>query len=446
MKILIVIGARPNFMKAAPIIAAIERHNDGISAIPGDGRQPLRERIEHMLVHTGQHYDDSMSGAFFRDLGLPVPDVHLGVGSGSHATQTGEIMKKFEPVVLGEKPDVVVVVGDVNSTLACVLVTAKLSFDLSGSRPSIAHVEAGLRSFDRSMPEEINRVLTDHLSDLLFVTEESGIRNLRSEGISSEKIHFVGNTMIDSLLALKDKAEISNILDELGLRRQTQKKGADKAISRYALLTLHRPSNVDNRDVFLNILEGLKDLAADCPVIFPVHPRTQQRIREFSFECFAGTKPENCNGNRRPSRGDREGIILTNPLGYLDFLCLMKHAAIVITDSGGIQEESTCLGIPCVTVRENTERPVTVEIGTNTLAGTDRDAIREAIHRQFVRKTSGGMPENWDGQAAARIVDVLVRTCHARSANSAASCGASGKHDSGTVQNLDAELPAGVAQ
>jgi UDP-N-acetylglucosamine 2-epimerase (non-hydrolysing) len=358
-----------------------------------------------------------MSGAFFRDLSLPKPDVHLGVGSGSHAVQTAEIMKKFEQVLLGQKPDIVLLVGDVNSTLACALVTAKISFDSAGSRPLIAHVEAGLRSFDQSMPEEVNRILSDQVSDLLFVTEESGLQNLRNEGVSLDKIHFVGNTIIDSLLALKDKAEVSTILEELGLRTQTGRNGADKSISRYALLTLHRPSNVDNRDVFLNILAGLEELATDCPVVFPVHPRTRQRIREFGFEFRPGATARKHKGNARDPGNCRDGIILTDPLGYLDFLCLLKHATLVVTDSGGIQEETTILGTPCVTVRENTERPVTVESGTNTIAGTKTDTIKDAIRRQISRKRKGGVPKNWDGQAAARIVDILVRRHYEKSSS-----------------------------
>ena len=409
MKTLIVIGARPNFMKAAPIIAAMKRHNALIEPLPADRNQRSAEAIEHVLVHTGQHYDDSMSGAFFRDLDLPIPDVNLGVRSGSHAVQTAEIMTKFEQVVLAEKPDVVVVVGDVNSTVACALVAAKVSFDFAGSRPLIAHVEAGLRSFDRAMPEEINRVMTDHLSDLLFVTETSGIQNLCREGVSASKIHFVGNTMIDSLLAVKEKAECSSILEALGLRSQSETKSMERSIERYALLTLHRPSNVDNRDIFMSILEGLEELAVDCPIVFPVHPRTRQRISEFGLESCRDTTAEKCNGNRTRSPNDRKGIIFTDPLGYLDFLCLMKHAALVVTDSGGIQEETTCLGIPCVTVRENTERPVTVEIGTNTLAGTNSENVKDAIRRQSMRQDGGGIPEKWDGQAAARIVQVLIR-------------------------------------
>jgi len=405
MKVLIVVGARPNFMKVAPIIRAAHDHQKKRTGL----------QIDHLLVHTGQHYDEAMSDRFFVDLGLPAPDVHLGVGSGSHTQQTADVMKKFEDVVLREKPDVVVVVGDVNSTLACALVTAKLSLDSAGSRPLIAHVEAGLRSFDRTMPEEINRIVTDHVSDLLFVTEESGLQNLHNEGISPDWIHFVGNTMIDSLLAFNEKAEASTVLEKLGLRMGTEKDSKNNAVARYALLTLHRPSNVDTRDAFLGILEGLEELAAGYPIVFPVHPRTRQRIKEFGLESRIGVNKTRVNSDTPGSENTRKGIILTDPLGYLDFLCLMKNAAIVITDSGGIQEETTCLGIPCVTVRENTERPVTIECGTNIIAGTGKDKIREAIRGQMARKAGRRMPKHWDGRAAERIIDVLVRAHRDRS-------------------------------
>jgi len=413
MKVMTVVGARPNFMKAAPIIAAIREHNKqaGQANVGVDGRLSV-PTIDHILVHTGQHYDALMSDSFFADLNLTAPDVRLGVGSGSHVIQTAKILERFEVVLLRERPDVVVVVGDVNSTLACALVTAKISFDAAGTRPLLAHVEAGLRSFDRAMPEEINRVITDHVSDLLFVTEESGIRNLREEGISPEAIHFVGNTMIDSLLAFKEKADTSTILVRLGLRAQGNGNGDANPIARYALLTLHRPSNVDNRDALHNILGGLEGLAADCPIVFPVHPRTQHRIKEFGLHLTTETKA----GLPDSGRADW-GIILTDPLGYLDFVCLMKHAAIVVTDSGGIQEETTCLGVPCVTVRENTERPVTIEGGTNIIGGTTKEKIAAAIGRQMKKKGRQSMPEKWDGQAATRIVDVLISSYRQRTAS-----------------------------
>ena len=408
MKIMIIVGARPNFMKAAPLILAIREHNQRTSAPSYEEQSIGAGKIQEILVHTGQHYDEAMSGSFFADLGLPQPDVHLGVGSSSHAVQTAEIMRRFEEVLLQEKPDVVVVVGDVNSTLACALVASKISLDSSGTRPLIAHVEAGLRAFDRAMPEEVNRILTDHLSDLLFVTEESGIRNLHDEGISDERIHFVGNTMIDSLLTFRDKADNSTVLDELGLRSHSNGRDQTNGVSRYALLTLHRPSNVDDRDTFLSILEGLGELSSSCPIVFSAHPRTRKRIAEFGlshfFQLQAGIDPSNGSN----VSGAQKGIRLLDPLGYLDFLCLMKHTALVITDSGGIQEETTCLGVPCITVRENTERPVTVTCGTNTIVGTRKENIRDAIRAHGSRRAGARVPEKWDGKAGARIVETIA--------------------------------------
>jgi UDP-N-acetylglucosamine 2-epimerase (non-hydrolysing) len=410
VKILTVVGARPNFMKAAPIIAAIRDHNERLAIPPGlKGAGDSHFTLQNVLVHTGQHYDEAMSDRFFADLIIPKPDVHLGVGSGSHAAQTAEIMKRFEEVLLRERPDLLVVVGDVNSTLACALVAAKISFDANGTRPLIAHVEAGLRSFDRGMPEEINRILTDHVADLLFVTEESGLRNLREEGIPDGKVHFVGNTMIDSLLAFKDKADGSDILDKLSLRNRNGGHGSTDDTARYALLTLHRPSNVDQRATFLNILEGLEELSNSCPVIFPAHPRTQKRIAEFGFERFFSAE-NGCRGKENSHPADANGRIhMVEPLGYLDFMCLMQHAAVVVTDSGGIQEETTCLGIPCVTVRENTERPITVQVGTNILAGTSKEGIRRAARQQLESKASRAVPEGWDGRSAQRILDVICK-------------------------------------
>ncbi len=279
-KILTIVGARPNFMKAAPILAAIRNHNQRQATDSASAGDP-RLTLQSVLVHTGQHYDEAMSDRFFADLNIPKPDVHLGVGSGSHAAQTAEIMKRFEEVLLREKPDLLIVVGDVNSTLGCALVAAKISFDAKGTRPLIAHVEAGLRSFDRDMPEEINRILTDNIADLLFVTEESGLRNLRQEGVPDEKVDFVGNTMIDSLLAFREQANGSNILERLSLRSRNGANGSANGTNRYALLTLHRPSNVDQPATFLNILKGLEELSGACPVISPAHPRTQKRIAEF---------------------------------------------------------------------------------------------------------------------------------------------------------------------
>jgi UDP-N-acetylglucosamine 2-epimerase (non-hydrolysing) len=373
MKLLIVVGARPNFMKAAPILKAIAEFNRS--------RSEWAEGIVPVLVHTGQHYDAQMSDAFFSELDLPQPDVFLGVGSGSHAAQTAEIMRRFEPVLLEEKPDGLLVVGDVNSTLACALVASKLA---GKSRPAIAHVEAGLRSCDRSMPEEINRILTDQISDLLFVTEESGVRNLRAEGIPAGRIHFVGNTMIDSLREYESQAELSPVIERFGLKR-----------GEYVLLTLHRAANVDDRVSFTEILEGLGDLANSHHIIFPAHPRTRKQIRELGLESFFLNKHST-------------GIKIIEPQGYLDFLCLMKYARLVVTDSGGIQEETTALGVPCVTVRDNTERPVTVHLGTNVLAGTKRETIRPAVQKQLPFRGVRRIPEMWDGRAGARIVGILA--------------------------------------
>jgi UDP-N-acetylglucosamine 2-epimerase (non-hydrolysing) len=412
-KIVTVVGARPNFMKAAPIIAAIRKYNENLARVGGrEGNDELQPELQNVLVHTGQHYDEAMSDRFFADLNIPKPDVHLGVGSGSHAVQTAEVMKRIEEVLLRERPDLLIVVGDVNSTLACALVAAKISFDAGGTRPLIAHVEAGLRSFDRGMPEEINRIMTDHVSDLLFVTEESGRRNLRDEGIRDDKVHFVGNTMIDSLLAFRDQANRSDILERLNLR------SAGNVSARYALLTLHRPSNVDQRATLINILEGLEYLSETCTVIFPVHPRTRKKIAEFGLERFFITENGPPESELLCQAQTSGGIRLVEPLGYLDFMCLMGHAAVVVTDSGGIQEETTCLGVPCVTVRENTERPVTVNVGTNVLAGTTKEGIREATRQQIVSKATGTVPENWDGRSAQRIVTVIAREIGKRSVRS----------------------------
>ena len=406
-------------MKAAPIIAAIRDHNNHLStSLSPTNNGHFQCAIESVLVHTGQHYDEAMSDRFFADLNIPKPDIHLGAGSGSHAAQTAEIMKRFEAVLLQERPDILVVVGDVNSTLACALVAAKTSYDTYGTRPLIAHVEAGLRSFDRCMPEEINRILTDHLADLLFVTEESGLRNLSQEGIPDHKVHFVGNTMIDSLLAFRHKADLSAILDKLGLRDGDSRHKSTNGLARYALLTLHRPSNVDQFDGFLRILEGLEELVDSCPVIFPAHPRTQKKIAEFGFERFFSYQDGSDEGEEDKRRSiDRDSrICLIDPLGYLDFLCLMKHAAVVVTDSGGIQEETTCLGVPCVTVRENTERPITVQVGTNILAGTSAEGIRQATRLQLGSKAERSIPESWDGRSAQRILDVICQEIERRQA------------------------------
>lgn len=361
-KILLIAGARPNFMKIAPIFAEMKRRPDEF--LP-------------LIVHTGQHYDAAMSDSFFDDLGMPRPDVSLGVGSGSHAVQTAKIMTEFEPVVLREKPDWVLVVGDVNSTIACALVCAKLGV-------KIAHVEAGLRSRDRSMPEEINRVLTDSISDLLLTTSQDADLNLATEGIPAWRIRFVGNVMIDSLLEYLKVAEKSNIREDLGIDA-----------GEYAVVTLHRPSNVDDRDVFAGILDALLTISEKLPIIFPVHPRTRGKIEEFGFATrFANSE-----------------IKLIEPLGYLDFMRLYSGAKLVLTDSGGLQEETTVLGIPCLTLRENTERPVTIEMGTNRIVGTDPEKIKGAAAEIL---SSGNIKERqipplWDGKTAARICDELIR-------------------------------------
>jgi len=360
MKIFNIVGARPNFMKIAPLMREYGKY----------------ERIQPLLVHTGQHYDEKMSDLFFRDLGIPQPDINLDVGSASHAIQTAEIMKAFEPVVLEHKPDAVLVVGDVNSTIACGLVAVKLGVRL-------IHVEAGLRSGDRTMPEEINRILTDSISDLLFCTEQSGVDNLIHEGIPKEKIFLVGNVMIDTLLRNKAKAEGSDILNQLEL------DGND-----FAVLTLHRPSNVDDAAVFGRILDALEVIQNDMPVIFPVHPRTRRNLYSMSLGERADAMP---------------GLRLLDPIGYLDFLKLMSSAKIVLTDSGGIQEETTILCVPCLTLRENTERPITVEIGSNHIVGTDPVKIVEAYGQVLNgRKHGSQIPPLWDGHAAEHIVKVLL--------------------------------------
>ncbi len=408
MKIMIIVGARPNFMKAAPLIVAIREHNRKVAELASGKQQTEPVKIQGILVHTGQHYDESMSGSFFTDLELPKPDIHMGIGSGSHAVQTAEIMRRFEEVLLQETPDVLIVVGDVNSTVGCALVAAKISYASTGKRPLIAHVEAGLRSFDRAMPEEVNRIVTDHLSDLLFVTEESGVRNLLHEGIAQEQIHFVGNTMIDSLLASQGKASRSTVLESRGVGSASAKNKSSHGVHPYALLTLHRPSNVDNRETFLSILEGLKDLSSSCPIFFSAHPRTRKRIGEFGLESYFQFEKGKPAANGPQGSLPSNGIHMLEPVGYIDFLCLMKHAQIVVTDSGGIQEETTCLGVPCVTVRENTERPVTVTCGTNTIAGTRSENIRNAVKAQRHKQASGGAPEKWDGKAGTRIIDAIM--------------------------------------
>jgi UDP-N-acetylglucosamine 2-epimerase (non-hydrolysing) len=355
LKILHVVGARPNFMKVAPLVAALSVQPDDVSQV---------------LVHTGQHYDYQMSRIFFEELDMPEPDEYLDVGSGTHAEQTARVMLSFEPVILKHSPDWVVVVGDVNSTLACALVCAKLGVP-------VAHVEAGLRSGDRSMPEEINRLLTDQIADLLFTPSPDAGDNLLREGTDPAKIHFVGNIMIDSLVKMLPKARLRRAAERLGLRR-----GA------YTLVTLHRPSNVDVPETLAEIVSALGELVRSRPVLFPVHPRTQARIAELGLQ----------SGNVR----------MIEPLGYLDFLCLMDSAGLVLTDSGGIQEETTYLGIPCLTLRKTTERPVTVEQGTNRLVASEREAILRAVEEAGQSEVGCvSRPALWDGRAAERIVEVM---------------------------------------
>lgn len=368
LKVLCVVGARPNFMKVAPVVEAMKRRADEFA--------PL-------VVHTGQHYDARMSDTFFRDLGLPRPDIHLEVGSGTHAVQTALVMQRFEPVVVAEKPDWVLVVGDVNSTLACALVSAKLNVRL-------AHVEAGLRSRDRRMPEEINRLLTDQIADLLLTSSIEAGENLRSEGIASERICFVGNVMIDSLRAHLERAKESTVRESWQVNDRE-----------YAVLTLHRPSNVDDRARLACIIAAIDQISRRVPVIFPVHPRTRARISEF--------------GLMEPIARARS-LRLTEPLGYLDFLRLYSGARLVLTDSGGIQEETTWLGIPCLTLRENTERPITVKMGTNMIVGTDTERITQAAFEVLDApplSTPRRVPPLWDGRTADRILDALISATHA---------------------------------
>jgi UDP-N-acetylglucosamine 2-epimerase (non-hydrolysing) len=363
VKIISVVGARPNFMKAAPVMRA------------------LREQMECelRLVHTDQHYDDKLSAVFFDELGLPRPDIHLGVGSGSHAWQTAEIMVRLEKVLEEAKPSLVLVYGDVNSTLATSVVAAKMNIP-------VAHVEAGLRSFDRTMPEELNRIVTDHLCEYLFTTEPSARKNLLKEGIPEEKIFFVGNVMVDTLLEHRARAQKINSSQKLGLSPRG-----------YALLTLHRPSNVDVRETLEGIMEAVSEIAKELPVVFPCHPRTRPHLNQLLTKLNG---PNGMNENR---------VIITDPLGYLEFLSLMIDARLVLTDSGGIQEETTVLGIPCLTLRDNTERPVTIELGTNVLVGTGRERILAAARKALTSRLSEGrVPDLWDGKAAERIARTLA--------------------------------------
>jgi UDP-N-acetylglucosamine 2-epimerase (non-hydrolysing) len=368
--ICLVAGARPNFMKVAPIVRVLQARQEGARAAGIE--------LTFSVAHTGQHYDANMSDIFFRDLGIPTPDRHLEVGSGSHAVQTAKVMVAFEKALIEDRPDLVVVVGDVNSTLACSLTAKKLGI-------RVAHVEAGLRSFDMGMPEEVNRKLTDAISDLLFVTEASGVRNLRVEGVPAERIFLVGNVMIDTLLRNIPRITSREFAPSMPVRAFREAGG------RYAVLTLHRPSNVDQKEMFVPIWGAITEVARQVPVLFPVHPRTREKIAAFGL-----------NG---------AGVTMIDPVGYLDMLYAVKEAALVLTDSGGLQEETTALGVPCVTIRENTERPITVDVGTNYLAGTRPEAILTATSEILSGNGKKGiMPPLWDGHAAERIVDILLRS------------------------------------
>ncbi len=368
LKIVNVVGARPNFIKAATLADKMQNHSS----------------IEPILVHTGQHYDERMSRIFFDDLQISRPDIELRVGSGSHAQQTAEIMVRFESVLLTEKPDLVAVFGDVNSTIGSAITAVKLGIP-------VAHIEAGLRSFDRTMPEEINRILTDAIATYLFTTEQSADKNLLHEGVPREKIFFVGNLMIDTLFRHKNMSRQSTILNTLNLTPKS-----------YGVLTLHRPNNVDVKETFQGILEASSEISQRIPIVFPCHPRTKMQIEEFGLQNYFKSYSLACS----------IGIHLINPLGYLDFLRLMSEARFVLTDSGGIQEETTALGIPCLTLRENTERPVTVTEGTNVVVGTNKENIlRTTLEAINGVSPEGRVPELWDGKASERIVKILVEQC-----------------------------------
>ncbi len=360
-KIISVVGARPNFIKIAPIHKSFQKY---------------KGQIRHLICHTGQHFDEKMSKIFFDDLKMPKPNFYLGISGGSHAVQTARIMIEFEKILLEEKPDLVIVPGDVNSTIAASLVAAKLHIP-------VAHVEAGLRSFDRKMPEEVNRVLTDEISDYLFVTEKSGLTNLKNEGVSNSKIYFTGNVMIDSLVNFMSHINKSKIIDNLALKQ-----------GNYILATFHRPSNVDEEENLSQLIEVINKISKVRTVVFPIHPRTRNNINKFGLSKKLGNS-----------------VIILDPIGYIDFLSLTKNAELVVTDSGGIQEETTFLGVQCITVRDNTERPITTEIGTNHLIGTDFN--KAFLVSKLIldgNKKPGRIPELWDGKASERIVEIVYQS------------------------------------
>lgn len=371
MKVIQVVGARPNFMKVAPLHRAIQNLPSWTSKI----------------VHTGQHFDAKMSDVFFTQLELPKPDFFLGIGGGTHSEVTAKIMLAFEPILLAEKPDLVIVVGDVTSTLACTLVAIKMGIPL-------AHVEAGLRSGDRNMPEEINRILTDSVANYLFVTEQSGIDHLKNEGVPDEKVFFSGNVMIDSLVRYQEKAKSSTILEDLGLTSNVQRPAS------YTVMTMHRPANVDTEQGLKSILRLIELSTTQTKVVFPIHPRTRAHMEKYGLSEQLNTNPN---------------LILTEPLGYLEFIQLMSHAQAILTDSGGIQEETTYLGIPCLTFRDSTERPITVTLGTNQLlADLDPDKTYQALLNILQGNCKQGqIPPLWDGKAAERIAQTLDQICKA---------------------------------
>lgn len=411
MKIISVVGARPNFMKIAPIYRAFNKYSESKSTI-----SPLPSSINHLICHTGQHYDEKMSKVFFDELELPKPNFYLGVGGGSHAEQTAKIMIEFEKVLIAEKPDLVIVVGDVNSTIACSLTAVKLGI-------KVAHVEAGLRSFDRGMPEEINRILTDSISDYLFVTEKSGLENLKNEGIPDSKVFFVGHVMIDSLVhylpKIEEMSKVKREMDRVNSSQSSVDNNAESVVKSdgkdfsgnaiemtkneyimhyelsakpYILVTMHRPSNVDDKNKLEELLKMLNRIAEKRKVVFPIHPRTKNNLEKFGLSIEIS-----------------ENLIITEPIGYLNFIVLVKNAEVILTDSGGIQEESTYLGVQCVTLRTSTERPITVEIGTNHLVGDNFDEAERVVNEILNGKRKiGQIPELWDGKAAERIVRIIV--------------------------------------